>query len=131
MTEFDDSLHQSLGGHRATKGRQPGSVAATFGSFNVMSWPLSTPRGKFAPRGSGGDRSGADCQKDSNSDNFTLKSKIDHGFLLGHPVYHPPRPDPVPVLQPRWFTSLILMVLSPQVWGSKFEITAKGPQKEF
>jgi hypothetical protein len=62
MTEFDDSLHQSLGGHRATKGRQPGSVAATFGSFNVAA--AVYPAGKIrTPWGQAGTAAGRIVKK--------------------------------------------------------------------
>jgi hypothetical protein len=57
---------------RAASHGRPGSVAATVGSFNIAA--------AVYPAGSGGDCSGADCQKNFNSDYFIRKKKIDHGY---------------------------------------------------
>jgi hypothetical protein len=46
------------------------------------------------PAGSGGDRSGADYQKNSNAHNFTHKSKIDHSLLVECPFISRSGPTP-------------------------------------
>jgi hypothetical protein len=45
----------------------------------------------------GGDYSGADCQKVTNSINFLRKSRIDHDFLVGRPYIRRPIPTPSPL----------------------------------
>jgi hypothetical protein len=84
---------------RACTGPPPGTVATTDGLRIHVSPGL--PRGEYShPVESGGDRSGANCQKVSNSDNFTRKSKIDDGFLARRAFFIRPRPDSVPLGSP-------------------------------
>jgi hypothetical protein len=69
------------------------TVATTEGRRIYVSRGL--PRGEILyPARLGGDCSGADRQKVSNSINFMRESKVDHDFLVGRPYILRPVPHP-------------------------------------
>jgi hypothetical protein len=82
-------------GRRTCARTSPGMAATVDGRRNHLS-PCLARAANSHPAGSGGDRSGADCQQVSCPHNFTPKSKIDHTFVIECLFFSRRVPSPSP-----------------------------------